>query len=131
DAGGREGRPDRPAARDDAPRSTGPGRPASAAGLAAMILHRRGTIATLLVVALAVSGCSTVSKLNPFKGKDEGPLEQAGEGQRISIIPADQRLEVAEALKGVEFSLPEATKMAEWPLPGGTPENAPGNVDAA
>jgi len=88
-------------------------------------------LAALLVAALGASGCSTVSRLNPFDRKDDSPAETAGEGQRISITPADQRLEPAEALKGVDFSLPPAVAVAEWPLPGGNPEQALGHVTAA
>lgn len=87
-------------------------------------------LALLLVAALGVSGCSTLSRLNPFGGK-EGPKETASEGERISIIPADQRLEVAEALKGVDFALPEPVAVADWPQPGGGPEQSMGHVDAA
>src|SRR6185312_836501 len=46
-------------------------------------------------------------------------------------ISADQKLEPAEALKGVDFSLPPPAPLADWPLPGGTPEQAVGNVTAA
>ena len=90
---------------------------------------RRALLAALLVGTVGVSGCSTLSRLNPFDKND--PQETAGEGERISIVPADQRLEAAEALKGVGFSLPPATARADWPLPGGTPESWVGNVDAA
>jgi len=85
--------------------------------------------AVLLAAAIGVSGCSTVGKLNPFGKK--GPKEVASEGERISIVPPDERLEPAEALKGVDFSLPPPVRMAEWPLPGGTPEQSVGHVDAA
>lgn len=92
---------------------------------------RRQTILTaVLVAALGASGCSTVSNLNPFGKKDKGPAELAGEGQRISIIPPDQILAPAEALKGVDFALPPAEAIAAWPLPGGTPEQSVGNVAA-
>jgi outer membrane protein assembly factor BamB len=90
---------------------------------------RTRLLSVLLVAALAASGCSTVGKLNPFKGK--GGKQVAAEGERISIIPADQKLEVAEALKGVDFSLPAPAPVTEWPLPGGTPEQSMGNIDAA
>ncbi|MBW8814381.1 MAG: PQQ-binding-like beta-propeller repeat protein [Caulobacterales bacterium] len=94
-------------------------------------MNRRPLIAAaLLAAALGASSCSTVSRINPFHGKDK-PAELAGEGQRISIIPADQRLEPAAALKGVDFALPPVSPIAEWPLPGGTPEQSVGNVDAA
>lgn len=92
---------------------------------------RRSTLllAVLVTAALGASGCSTVSRLNPFHGKD-GPKEIASEGQRISIIPQDEVLAPAEALKGVDFSLPPVTTQADWPLPGGTPEQSVENVDA-
>ncbi|HEX7886312.1 MAG TPA: PQQ-binding-like beta-propeller repeat protein [Phenylobacterium sp.] len=94
-------------------------------------MSRRTTIlAAVLIAALGVSGCSTVGRLNPFDKKEKGPAELAGEGQRISIIPADQILAPAEALKGVDFALPPAETIASWPLPGGTPEQSVGNVAA-
>ncbi|CAN7333375.1 PQQ-binding-like beta-propeller repeat protein [Phenylobacterium sp. LjRoot219] len=83
-----------------------------------------------MVAALGASGCSTLGKLNPFDGKD-GPKETASAGERISIVPADQRLEPAEALKGVDFALPTPVVVADWPLPGGTPEQSVEHVDAA
>jgi outer membrane protein assembly factor BamB len=95
-----------------------------------MTSRRTGLLAVLMVAALGASGCATISRLNPFGG-DDGPQETAGEGERISIIAADQRLEVAEGLKGVDFALPPATVVTSWPLPGGTPEQSMGNVDAA
>jgi outer membrane protein assembly factor BamB len=87
-------------------------------------------LAALMVAALGASSCSTVGKLNPFDKKDKKPSELAGEGQRISIIPADQLLVPAEALKGVDFALPPVETVADWPLPGGTPEQSVGNVSA-
>lgn len=95
------------------------------------MIRRSTYLAAVLVAALGASSCSTVGNLNPFAKKDKGPAELAGEGQRISIIPADQRLEPAEALKGVDFSLPPAVRMESWPLPGGNPEQAVGAIDAA
>ncbi len=85
--------------------------------------------AVLMIAALCASGCSTISKINPFQGKEA--KEVATEGERISIISADQKLEPADALKGVDFALPPPEAVAEWPLPGGTPEQAMGNVNAS
>jgi outer membrane protein assembly factor BamB len=95
------------------------------------MIRRTTILATVAVAALGLSSCSTVSRLNPFDNKKDGPAETAGEGQRISIIPADQRLEPAEALKGVDFALPPPMRLDAWPLPGGTPEQSIGSVDAA
>lgn len=94
------------------------------------MIRRNTILAAVAVAALGLSGCSTISRLNPFDRNDDGPSETAGEGQRISIIPADQLLEPAEALKGVDFALPVPTRVESWPLPGGTPEQSVGAVDA-
>ncbi|HEV2531461.1 PQQ-like beta-propeller repeat protein [Phenylobacterium sp.] len=94
-----------------------------------MTSRRHLILAVLLAAALGASGCSTISRLNPFKGSG-GPKETATEGQRISIIQSDEVLEPAEALKGVDFALPPVTTQADWPLPGGTPEQSVENVDA-
>ncbi|MFN4177963.1 PQQ-binding-like beta-propeller repeat protein [Phenylobacterium sp.] len=96
-----------------------------------MTSRRNTLLAVALIAALGASGCSTIGRLNPFDRKSDGPQETAGEGQRISIVPADQRLEPAESLKGVDFSLPMPTTVAAWPLPGGTPEQSVDHVDAA
>ncbi len=95
-----------------------------------MTSRRNTLLVACLIAALGASGCSTLGRLNPFD-RDDGPQETAGEGQRISIVPADQRLEPAEALKGVDFSLPTPHTVAAWPLPGGTPEQSVDHVDAA
>jgi outer membrane protein assembly factor BamB len=94
-----------------------------------MTPRAKSLLAVLMVAALGVSGCSTISRFNPFHGAES--KEVATEGDRISIISADQKLEPAEALKGVDFALPPAEAVAEWPLPGGTPEQASGNSTAA
>jgi len=91
--------------------------------------RRQVLLALLLTAAVGASGCSTVSRMNPFKGSG-GPKETATEGQRISIIPADEILTPAENLKGVDFALPPVATQAEWPLPGGTPEQSVENVNA-
>lgn len=95
-----------------------------------MTPSRKSLLAVVLIAALGASGCSTISRINPFHGKG-APKEVATEGERISIVAADQKLEPAEALKGVDFALPSPQPMAEWPLPGGTPEQSTGNIDAA
>jgi outer membrane protein assembly factor BamB len=93
--------------------------------------RRNLLLAALMTAAVGASGCSTVSRLNPFHGSSNKPKETASEGQRISIIPAEDVLAPAEALKGVDFALPAPVTQADWPLPGGTPEQSVENVDAA
>jgi outer membrane protein assembly factor BamB len=82
-----------------------------------------------MVAALGASGCSTIGRLNPFHGKET--KEVATEGDRISILANDQKLEPTEALKGVDFALPPPEPVIDWPLPGGTPEQTMGNAAAA
>jgi outer membrane protein assembly factor BamB len=94
-----------------------------------MTFSRKILPTVLIVAALGVTGCSTVRRLNPFHGA--APKETASEGDRISILSEDQKLEPAEALKGVDFALPPVETVAAWPLPGGTPEQSMGNANAA
>lgn len=93
--------------------------------------RRQLLLAALMTAAVGASGCSTVSRLNPFHGSTNKGKETAAEGQRISIVPAEEVLQPAEALKGVDFALPPPTTQAAWPLPGGTLEQSVENVDAA
>jgi outer membrane protein assembly factor BamB len=93
-------------------------------------IRRTRLLALALTACLAASGCSSIGSLNPFnRGKSD--REKAGEGQRITIIGFDDRLEPSDALKGQDFLLPEPQGPAEWPLPGGSPEQAVGHADAA
>ena len=87
-----------------------------------MTFSRKIFPAVLLVVALGATACSTVRRINPFHGST--PKDAAVEGDRISIVAADQKLEPAEALKGVDFALPAVETVTAWPLPGGTPEQS-------
>jgi outer membrane protein assembly factor BamB len=92
---------------------------------------RRFSLAVVLLsAAVAASGCSTINRFNPFDRDDE-VQEVASEGERISIVAADQQIEPAEGLKGADFFLPAPEALAEWPLPGGTPEQSVAHVDAA
>ncbi|MGH6996576.1 MAG: PQQ-binding-like beta-propeller repeat protein [Phenylobacterium sp.] len=93
-------------------------------------MRRTSLLALFLAASVAVTGCSTVNRLNPFNKGDEGPQETASEGERIAIVAADQTLEVAEALKGADFFLPTPEVNASWSLPGGSPEQSMGHVEA-
>lgn len=93
-------------------------------------MRRTSLLALFLAASVAVTGCSTVSRFNPFNKSDDGPQETASEGERIAIVAADQTLEVAEALKGADFFLPTPEVNASWSLPGGTPEQSMGHVEA-
>jgi outer membrane protein assembly factor BamB len=94
-----------------------------------MTLKRSLVLAALLTAAVSVSGCSTISKLNVFD-KKEANKSTATAGQRISVIAFDQKVEAAEALKGLEFFLPDAQPIVDWPLPGGNAEQSVEHVAA-
>lgn len=94
-------------------------------------LRRPLALAALLAVTLGAQACSTIDRLNPFGGRDDGPQEIAGEGERISIVAFDQQVEAAEGLAGADFFLPTPSTIAAWPLPGGTPEQSVEHVEAA
>ena len=100
-----------------------------------MTSKTKSLLAVLMVAALGASGPAppsvTISKMNPFSTVSDAAKEVATEGDRISILSADQKLEPAEALKGVDFALPPMGATADWPLPGETPEQATGNSNAA
>ncbi|WP_304167980.1 PQQ-like beta-propeller repeat protein [Phenylobacterium aquaticum] len=95
-----------------------------------MTLRRNGLLALMLTVAVAASGCSTVGKINPFHKKDTGPKEVASVGQRVAVQAFDDKIEVAEGLKGADFFLPEPQPVTQWALPGGTPEQSVEHVAA-
>jgi outer membrane protein assembly factor BamB len=83
----------------------------------------------LAVASLALAGCSTVSKLNPFHARPKpgkGP-----QPERISLLELSDQLKVSASLKGQDFYLPPAQPQADWPLAGGTPEQSVENVAAA
>lgn len=93
-------------------------------------MRRNGFLIIAISAALAVSGCSTVKRINPFHKSDAGPAEVASEGNRIAINAPDEAVAPAEGLKGADFFLPDPKTVAEWALPGGTPEQSVEHVDA-
>jgi outer membrane protein assembly factor BamB len=98
-------------------------------------LQRKAATAALALCLGGLAACSTVGsavgRLNPFGGGDDGPEAQAAEGRRISVVAFDQTVTAAEALAGVDFALPEAQPLADWPLPGGTAEQSVEHIQAA
>lgn len=95
-----------------------------------MMTSRLPLVALLLAGSVAISGCSTINRLNPFD-RDDGPQEIAGEGERISIIAFDQTIEPSELLRGADFFLPTPYSRAAWPLPGGSPEQSVEHVEGS
>jgi hypothetical protein len=70
-----------------------------------MTTKRYLLLTAMMTAAVSVAGCSTISKINPFD-KKEANKTLATQGQRISVIAFDQKVEQAEALKGATSSCP-------------------------
>jgi outer membrane protein assembly factor BamB len=98
-----------------------------------MIVRRATLTAVVLGLAVATSGCSTVTgavdRINPFKPKEV--KDEAADGRRISVIAFDEKVAVADGLNGVDFFIPPAAPQPDWTLPGGPTEVAVENVEAA
>lgn len=86
-------------------------------------------IAAVAVSAIALTACTTAAKLNPFHAAAKPG--KPGEGERISLLELSDQLKVSDALKGQDFFLPPPQPRADWPLPGGTPEQSVEHVAAA
>jgi len=84
------------------------------------------TAVVLAVAAIGHGGC--IHWTNPF-AKDPH-AKYTGKGERIPVMTLDDSLRPADALKGVGFYLPDPAPMADWPLPGGTPEQSVENAAA-
>jgi outer membrane protein assembly factor BamB len=79
-------------------------------------------------VAVGLSGCSTLAKLNSF-GKTTNK-SVAAQGERIPVLPETDQLQPAAALRGQDFFIPGPQPIKDWPVPGGTPEQSVENVAA-
>lgn len=84
--------------------------------------------ATALALA-PLAGCGTVSNMLHL-GTDKPPKSKL-KGERIAVLSLSDRLEPAEALKGVGFSIPAAAPLSDWPQAGGDPAHDVENVVAA
>lgn len=86
--------------------------------------------AAVLILSVSVSACAGI-KLPRLPGaKGGGGGKYQGPGTRIPVLALNQSLQPAAALKGVDFALPPAQAVTEWPLPGGTPEQSVDHVAA-
>jgi outer membrane protein assembly factor BamB len=77
-------------------------------------------LAIAAALSVGLSGCQTIGGL--FNGG--GNKSVASQGERIPVLPPEDQVTPSAALKGQDFSLPAPQAVAEWPLPGGTPEQS-------
>ena len=89
-------------------------------------MHKFFPLLTILLVSFWVSGCSTMSKLNPF---DEEEQKVVLQGERQSVISFQKDLEPDDvALEAEGFIAPEAWRNDFWPQAGGYPNHAMQNL---
>lgn len=99
-----------------------------------MHMITRKTLVLAVLVSAALSACSTVSKIgdaSPFHGRRHHEDKAKNTANRVPLISLDQQINVSDALKGVGFQNAPAVPLANWPLPGGTPQQSVENVVAA
>jgi outer membrane protein assembly factor BamB len=96
-------------------------------------LAKSGAAVRALTIAAALSaglsGCQIIQAANFL---DKSPNKSvAAQGERIPVLPADDTITPSAALKGQDFSIPQPVALAEWPLPGGNPQQSIEHVAAA
>ncbi len=86
-----------------------------------------GAAALGLAVAFGLSACSHM----PFKNHNSDQGAVVSQGQRISIVAFEQKLEPSKSLAGIGYYLPPPQTVTSWPV-GGGPAGAPiQHADAA
>lgn len=84
--------------------------------------------ALLAAVGLGLNGCAMVSKLTHNANSDQGAV--ISQGQRISIVAFQQKLQPSKTLKGLGYYIPPAQPVTAWPVAGGDQTNPIQNVAA-
>lgn len=80
----------------------------------------------VLVAVLGVGGCTHIRHMFA----PHSASKYTGHGERIPVIIYNQGVKPAEALRGASFYLPDPQPIADWPVPGGTPEQSVENPAA-
>ena len=86
---------------------------------------RFSALATPVLAALLLTGCSTLSSINPFGGDGDGPDQGdiPEDSRRISILELSDTLSVAEGAAPGSIVLPPAYVNTDWPQSGGNGAN--------
>ncbi len=87
--------------------------------------RRLRTVGVAVLVAVGLSGCSSLSDWDPFK-KVEPPLP----GERISILADERSLQADVAPGSAQIILPAPTPNADWPMAGGYANHAMHHIAA-
>jgi outer membrane protein assembly factor BamB len=89
--------------------------------------RRAFSVVLLLVAGTVLSSCGTYNTVADWFDRTKKSKIQ---GERISIIASEQALSSDPTLAATKMDLPPPKKNAEWPQPGGTPDNVTGNLMA-
>ncbi len=84
-----------------------------------------------VVAALSLTSCAKIASLNPMKKHDAEDSAVASQGQRISIVAFDQKLEPSKSLKGLGYYIPAPAPVADWLVAGGSSDQPVQNAAAA
>jgi outer membrane protein assembly factor BamB len=87
-------------------------------------------LAVVIVGALATTACSTLARYNPIRRVRPDEAAAAEKAKRVPVLALDEQLKPADALKGIQFQLPQPRAQTDWALPGGTPEQSVEHVEA-
>jgi outer membrane protein assembly factor BamB len=83
-------------------------------------LNRHAVLTAVLVLMVALGGCSMVKKTF---GMGDAPKPKLG-GERVSVLSLEKKLEADPGLKETEVRLPAPYVNADWPQPGGYANHA-------
>lgn len=92
------------------------------------MLARGAMLALTLLAGSALSGCALVSKVTHNANSDQGAV--ISQGQRVSIVAFEQKLQASKTLKGVGYYIPAAQPVESWPVAGGDQDNPVQNAAA-
>ncbi|MDI7774646.1 PQQ-like beta-propeller repeat protein [Asticcacaulis sp. EMRT-3] len=93
-------------------------------------MGRAGSLLALIMAAsLGLNGCALVNKMTHNANSDQGAV--ISQGQRISIVAFEQKLQPSKSLKGVGYYIPPAQPVSAWPMAGGDPTAPIQNAAAA
>jgi outer membrane protein assembly factor BamB len=88
-----------------------------------------GKVGALGLMLGSLAACSHL----PFMGGKKDVAEDnavASQGERLSIVAFDQKLEPSRSLKGVDYYLPPAQAVADWPVAAGPQDQLVQNAAA-
>lgn len=96
-------------------------------------MNQLSKIGALTFTAALLASCSTIERVNPFKGNaaaERKAEEAADKAGRISMVSADTQLQADPALISSAVILPDASPVTSWAQSGQRADKIPGHVEA-